>query len=239
MSVFEIDPGRSGLWDDQSESLRQRRDPVQTRRSILDAATEEFAAHGLEGGRTDRIASSADVNKRMIFHYFGSKEGLFQAVLEENYARIRSAEAKLELAGRDPIEAMAELVEFSFDWFVEHPEFVPLLNEANLHGGRHVKSSKQARDLTMPLVRQIENVLNRGVAQGQMRAGVDPIELYITIAGISYLYFSNRHTLSGIFGRDLMAKGSLASRRSHIVDVVLGYLRPDDGPEAAASHHED
>ena len=123
------------------------------------------------------------------------------------------------------------LLELGLD--VAHPEFVPLLNEANLHEGRHVRSSRQARDLTMPLVERIGAILDRGVEDGQMRPGVDPIELYITIAGISYFYFSNHHTLSEIFGRDLMAAESLARRRAHVVSVVLGYLQPEQGGRPA------
>lgn len=206
------------------------RNPELTRRSILRAATEEFAARGLEGGRTDRIAVNAGVSKRMIFHYYGSKEGLFQAVLEANYARIRSAEAKLKLSSRVPMRAMAELIGFSFDWFLSHPEFVPLLNEGNLHRGRHV--SEAARNLNMPLVEQIDDILKRGAREGTMRKGVDPIELYISIAAISYFYFSNRFTLAAIFNRDLMDGDVLAARRRHVVDLVLGFLRPDARPES-------
>ncbi len=205
------------------------RNPEQTRRSILRAATKEFAAHGLEGGRTDRIAANAGIAKRMIFHYFGSKDGLFQAVLEANYAKIRTAERDLKLSSREPMAAMAELVEFSFDWFLSHPEFIPLLNEANLHNARHLRTSASVLDLNMPLVELISDVLDRGVAGGQMRRGIEPVELYISIAGMSYFYFSNRHTLSVIFERDLMSEASLARRRSHITEVVLSLLRPEAG----------
>lgn len=214
----------------ESGSSVNRRNPEQTRRSILRAATKEFAAYGLEGGRTDRIAANAGVAKRMIFHYFETKEGLFQAVLEANYARIRSAEAKLKLTSREPMEAMAQLVEFSFDWFLSHPEFIPLLNEGNLTEGRHVRNSPEVRKLNMPLVRRIADILKRGADEGKMRTDVDPIDLYISIAAISYFYFSNRHTLSGIFDRDLMSKTTLENRRRHVVDFVLGYLRPETTP---------
>ncbi len=218
--------GTTESWKTGPDSASVGRNPEQTRRSILNAATTEFAARGLEGGRTDRIAANAGVAKRMIFHYFGSKEGLFQAVLETNYARIRSAEAKLELSSQVPMKAMAELIEFSFDWFLSHPEFIPLLNEGNLHEGRHVRNSSEVRSLNMPLVERINDILKSGVETGEMRPGVDPIELYISIAAISYFYFSNRHTLSGIFDRDLMSDDALANRRRHVVELVLGYLRP-------------
>lgn len=207
-------------------SQPRTRNRERTRKQILDAATLEFAAKGLEGARTDEIARLADVNKRMIYHYFDSKDGLFQAVLEDNYAKIRNAEEDLQLVSRDPVEAMAELVSFSFDWFVDHPEFISLLNEENLHRAAHVKSSSSARLLNMPLVDMITALLRSGAESGQFRSGVDPVELYISVAAESYFYFSNSHTLSAIFDRDLMAPADVERRRKHVVDVILGYLRP-------------
>lgn len=202
------------------------RDRVRTRQQILDAATEEFATKGLEGARTNEIARRANVSKRMLYHYFLSKDGLFQAVLEQTYADIRGAEEELELTSLDPIEAMAELVAFSFDWFVDHPEFISILNEENLLGAVHAKSSESVQRLNMPLVDAISVLLERGEKSGQIRVGVDPVELYISIAGISYFYFSNQHTLSAIFARNLSSKVEIKRRRAHVVEVILGYLRP-------------
>ena len=207
------------------------RNPERTRKQILDAATAEFANKGIEGARTDEIARAAGVSKRMLFHYFNSKDGLFQAVLEKIYLDIRSAEEGLDLTGRDPIEAMAGLCTFSFDWFETHPEFMAILNEENLHGAVHAKSSDSVLTLNMPLVDIISKVLKRGVTEGYFRPDVDPVELYISIAGVSYLYFSNMHTLSEIFGRDLSSRGELDKRRHHVVEVILGYLcHPDTQP---------
>lgn len=209
------------------ETPKATRDPERTKARILEAAAQEFSAKGLIGARTDQIARLAQANKRMIYHYFGSKEGLFQAVLERTYADIRGSEAELELTSRDPVEAMAQLVAFSFDWFVRHPEFIKLLNEENLYKGEHVRSSSIARSLNMPLVEEISVLLKRGEATGQFRQGVDPVQLYISIAGISYFYFSNRHTLSAIFNQQLEAPGALRRRRAHVIDVILGFLRPE------------
>jgi AcrR family transcriptional regulator len=216
--------------DVQDEKLSEaglnpvRRDPVQTRRNILDAAIREFAAHGFQGGRTDRIALDAGVGKRMIFHYFDSKDGLFAAVLEATYAKIRRAEASLELKNRSPEDAIAVLVGFSFDWFIEHPEFVPLLNEENLHRGRHLSASRKAVDMTMPLVDQLQSILKAGEAQGTFRKGVDPVDLYVSIAGVSYFYFSNHHTLGSIFDRDFMSPERIKMRRRHVIELILGFL---------------
>lgn len=208
----------------EADTAPVRRDPVQTRRNILDAAIREFAAHGYQGGRTDRIALEAGVGKRMIFHYFGSKNGLFAAVLEETYAKIRQAEASLELENRSPEEAISVLVGFSFDWFIDHPEFVPLLNEENLHRGSHLSASRKAADLTMPLVDQLQSILKEGAETGVFRRDVDPVDLYISIAGVSYFYFSNQHTLGRIFDRNFMDPARIDMRRCHVIELILGFL---------------
>lgn len=202
------------------------RDKVRTRQQILEAATVEFAAKGFEGARTDNIAKRANVAKRMLYHYFQSKDGLFQAVLEETYIKIRTAEENLDLSSLDPEKAMAELVAFSFNWFVEQPEFIAILNEENLLGAVHAKTSNSVRQLNMPLVDTISTLLNRGEKAGVFRKGVDPIELYISIAGVSYFYFSNQQTLSAIFARNLTSKSEIDQRRTHVIEVILGYLRP-------------
>jgi len=194
------------------------RDPERTRRRILDAATEEFARFGLGGARVDRIASRAGANKRMLYYYFGDKDRLFLAALEDRYAHIRSAERALELEHLGPRAALKRLVEFTWNYFLEHPEFLTLLNSENLHKGRHVARSRRVRDMHSPLVETLRRVLAR-------RKGVDPVQLYISIAGEGYFYLSNRYTLSRIFGRNLMDRRALASRARHNADMILNALR--------------
>jgi AcrR family transcriptional regulator len=202
------------------------RDPERTRGAILAAATEEFTAHGLNGARVDEIAARSGVNKRMIYYYFGDKGGLYLAVLEEIYADIRNAEIRLHLADRNPIDAMRELVAFTWNYFIEHPEFLSLLGTENLHRARHLKTSKKIRELHSPLVGIISALLARGAKEKAFRPGVDPVQLYITIASLGFFYLSNRFTLSTIFARDLGTPEALAERGKHIEDAVLGYLRP-------------
>jgi AcrR family transcriptional regulator len=201
------------------------RDPERTRAAILAAATEEFTANGLSGARVDAIASRARVNKRMIYHYFGDKEGLYLAVLEATYEQIRAAELELHLTDRDPVDGMRELVRFTWGYFLAHPEFLSLLGTENLHKAAYLKRSQRIRDLHSPLVGMISSLLARGEKARLFRAGVDPVELYITIAALGFFYLSNRHTLSTIFGRDLSGPKSLAAREKHIVDVVLNFLK--------------
>src|SRR5581483_5567695 len=201
------------------------RDPERTRAAILGSATQEFTAKGLTGARVDAIAKRARVNKRMIYHYFGDKDGLYLAVLEATYEAIRNAELALHLTDRDPVEGMRELVLFTWRYFLAHPEFLSLLGTENLHKAAYLKRSKRIRELHSPLVGMISSLLERGAKARMFRADVDPVELYVTIASLGFFYLSNRHTLSTIFGRDLSAPKSIAARGEHIVDVVLNYLK--------------
>ncbi len=201
------------------------RDPDRTRQRILNAATVEFSRFGLGGARVDRIAARAGANKRMLYYYFGSKEDLFLAALEERYAHIRSAERGLELEHLAPVEALGRLVQFTWEYFLQHPEFLTFLNSENLHKGRHVRKSKRVREMHSPLVHTLAGILRRGERDGVFRKGLDPVQLYISIAGEGYFYLSNRYTLSQIFARDLMAPRALAERARHNAEMILNAVR--------------
>ncbi len=201
------------------------RDPEPTRARILAAAKAEFARSGLGGARVDRIAERAGANKRMLYYYFDSKDGLFRAVLEATYEHIREAEKALHLDALDPHEAIRRLIEFTWDYHLRHPEFLSLLNSANLHRAEHLKSSTKVRRMHSPFVAMIRDILERGVRAGVFRSGVDAVQLYISIAALAYFYLGNNYTLSAIFGRDLKAKKACQERLAHMTELVLGYLR--------------
>ena len=172
----------------------------------------------------DRIAERAALNKRLIYYYFQDKEALFQAVLEQAYRDIREQEQKLNLLDVAPAEALRRLVEFTWNYYLAHPEFLTLLNSANLHRARHLQDSRQAREMNSPLIEMLAEILERGRKDGSFRGGVDPLQLYVSIAGLSYFYLSNNHTLSAIFGRDLMTAKAKHERLTHMCDVILGYV---------------
>ena len=203
-----------------------KRDPEAARQRILAAALAEFSERGLGGARVDVIAQRAGANKRMLYHYYGNKDDLFLAVLEYAYGEIREAEQALNLDNLSPVEGMRKLVGFTFDYFIQAPYFINLLNSENLHGARHLKRSKAILDMHGPVIGLITDLLRRGVAEGVFRDDADPVEVFITNASVGYFYFSNVHTLSAIFDRDLNSAREVAARRSHVIDVVLGYLRP-------------
>ena len=200
------------------------RDPERTKARILAAATAEFARYGLGGARVDRIAARAGANKRMLYYYFRDKDNLFLAALEARYAHIRAAERALDLEHLEPRAALRRLVEFTWGYFLDHPEFLTLLNSENLHKGRHVRRSRRVPQMHSTLVETLRGVLKRGERAGVFRTGVDPVQLYISIAGEGYFYLSNRYTLAQIFKRDLMSKRALAERARHNSDMILHAL---------------
>ncbi|HEX2113853.1 MAG TPA: TetR/AcrR family transcriptional regulator [Alphaproteobacteria bacterium] len=209
---------------------RPRRDaggPELNKRRILAAATEAFARDGYGGARINEIARRAGTNKRMLYHYFGGKDGLYVAVLEEAYAAFRAAERKLSIDALTPKRGLRRLIEFTFDYCAENPHFIALLNNENLYQGRHLRGSARVRALYPPLIDSIRKLLARGRAAGAFRNGVDPARLYISIAALGYFYFSNVHTLSVALDRDLSAPAERRAQRNHVVDLVLSSLRLD------------
>jgi len=204
----------------------KRRDPAATRKKLLTAARREFADSGLAGARVDEIAARAGVNKQLVYHYFGDKDALYLAVLEWVYEEIRAQERKLNLEGLPPQQAIKRLIEASFDHLAAHPDFIVLLNDENRGGARHVRGSRKLEAMHSPLVSMVSAILSEGVRAGVFRKGINPVHLYISIAGLSYFYFSNTPTLSAIFGKDLSSTTARRARRKHVVDLVMQSLRP-------------
>ena len=203
---------------------RRARDSALTKESILRAATFEFCRNGLGGARVEAIALRAKANMRLLYAYYGDKIGLYLAVLEHVYTEIRAAEQALNLDGLEPVAAMRGLINFTFDFFEGHQNYIALINNENLQRARYLRKSRKISDLTLPLVASIEDILRRGVAAGLFRTGVDPIQLYVTITAMSYFHVSNRHTLSAMFDKDLGEEPWLELRRQHAQDMILTWL---------------
>jgi AcrR family transcriptional regulator len=203
----------------------RQRDPEVTRARILEAATKEFAKLGLAGARVEAIATRAKSNKRMIYHYFGSKEQLFLAVLEEVYADIRSAELKLDLDHLSPDDAIVALVTHTWNYYLRNPEFMNLVSNENLHKARHVKKSARFKELHHGFISMLQRILDRGVEAGVFRHGVDPKQLHITMAAVGYYYLTNRFTSGLIFDIDFMSKDALDARLAFNIETVLRMVR--------------
>ena len=197
------------------------RDPDATRKRILAAAKVEFARKGLGGARVDDIAIRAKANKRMMYHYFGNKEELFRLTLEDAYAGIREAEARLEIEKDDPVTAVKRLVSFTWTYYLDNPEFITLVNSENLHKARHIKDSKRIHEISRPFVDRMKALLDRGARSGLFRAGLDPAQVNITIAAIGYYYLTNRFTGSIVFERDLMTEQALRERLDFNTKTIL------------------
>jgi AcrR family transcriptional regulator len=204
--------------------LKWQRDPEGMRIRILEAAKQEFAAHGIAGARVDRIAEQAGANKRMLYYHVGNKEDLYLEVLEGAYEKIRAEERGLDLEHLDPPEAIERLIDFTWNYFLRNPEFLALLNTENLAKARHLKRSTRVKTMHSPFVEMIRTVVNRGVESGDFRVAVDPVQLYISIAGLCFFYLSNSATLGVIFGRDLLKKEARDERLAHMVALELAAL---------------
>lgn len=201
------------------------RDPDRTVQAILAAATTEFAQKGIGGARVDAIAEQAGINKRMLYHYFGDKNGLYVAVLEAAYVKIRSAERDLPFDLADPEGAIRLLTNFTFSYFIEHPEFLGLLAAENLQHAATLKTSKSIAAINSTFFRTIGDIVKAGEDKGLFRAGLEPVRIYITIASLAGFYFSNRWTLSTAFDRDLTSPARIADWKQHMSDVLLAYVR--------------
>jgi AcrR family transcriptional regulator len=202
-------------------SLKKFRDPDETQRRIMAAAKVEFSKNGLGGARVDVIAARAKANKRMMYHYFGNKEKLFQLVLEDAYAAFREAEAALALDAEEPIAALRKLVTFNWSYFLANPEFITLVNSENLHKARHIKTSKRMQDMSRPFVSRMASLLERGVKAELFRKDLDAVQVTITIASVAYYYLTNRFTGSIVFERDMMTDAALKARLAFNISSIL------------------
>ena len=198
------------------------RDRERTQSEILDVATKEFAEHGYSGARVDEIAERTRTTKRMLYYYFGSKEGLFVAVLERAYAAIREAERKVDVEHLDPVAAIRALAELTFDHHEAHPDFIRLVSIENIHRGEHMGESLQA--INAPAVERIERILTAGRAAGVFRRDVDAVDLHMLISSYCVFRVANRHTWQALFNRDLLEAGRRERYRTMLGDVVVEYL---------------
>jgi len=196
-------------------------DPVRTRADIIAVATHEFSEKGLAGARIDVIAQAMRTSKRMIYYYFGSKEALYIAVLEEAYRRIREIESGLHLQDLAPEEALRKLVGFTVDYQLANPDFIRLVMNENIHRGEFLAQSKTIQQLNVPAINAVREVYERGVKAGVFRRGVDPVDLHMSISALSFFNVANRHTFALIFKRDLESPAAIAARRASIIEMVV------------------
>ncbi len=205
-------------------------DPARTMAEILQVATHEFADKGLAGARIDEIAAATRTSKRMIYYYFGSKDGLYLAVLEEAYRRMRSIEADLHLDDLEPAVALRRLVEFTWEHHRDNEDFIRLVMSENIHRAEYLRQSQSMRELNVRAIDSIRELYDRGVAQGVFRSGLDPLDIHAAISALTVFNVANRYTFGAIFDRDDRQAKAQILRLEHVVELILrfvGYAEPE------------
>ena len=201
-------------------------DPDRTTANIIEIATHEFSEKGLSGARIDEIAERTRTSKRMIYYYFESKEGLYRAVLEESYRRIRTIDATLDLENKPPLEALAQHVRFTFDYQLGNQDFIRLVMVENIHHGQHIAQLSRTQQESMGAIETLRNIVERGVEAGVMRKDLDPIDLHMSISALCFFNVANRHTFSTIFKVDMTTPAATAARRESVADMILRFVAP-------------
>jgi AcrR family transcriptional regulator len=217
--------GKAAIPMAPASATPRTNDPARTMAGILEVATAEFAEKGLSGARIDEIAAATKTSKRMIYYYFGSKEGLYVAVLEESYRRMRSIESAQHLEDLAPEAALRRLVEFTFDHHQGNPDYIRLVMNENMERGAYLAQSKTIRELNVPAIQSIRNLYDRGVAEGVFRPGLDPIDIHASISALTFFNVSNQHTFGLIFKHDGQTPKALAARRRSVVELIVRFVR--------------
>lgn len=203
-------------------------DAEETRENILNVATREFAEKGLSGARIDEIAEQTNTSKRMIYYYFSSKEGLYRAVVSREYGRIRDAEAELNLEEMPALEALAQLIGKTFDWHFQHPDFVRLVMNENIHFAAHLDDVEGIQERNESVIATLNAILRKGAEEGSLRTDVDPVDLHMNISALCFYTVSNRYTFRKVFGRDMGAPGLAKRRRDQVIEIISNWCRPSN-----------
>jgi AcrR family transcriptional regulator len=218
----------------KAKGATRTQDPAGTRENIIEIASEEFALNGLSGARIDEIAARTRASKRMIYYYFGDKEGLYLSCLENAYQTVRQGEGQLDIDGLPPLEALKRLVEFTFEHHHQHEAFIRMVMIENIHHGEYLERSKAIRQLNVTAIDRIKKLCARGVKEGLFRKNLDPVELHWQISALCFFNVSNRATFSKIFGRDFGSADAQATLRRNVIDMVVRYvIRADKLPSNA------
>jgi AcrR family transcriptional regulator len=195
-----------------------------SRERLLQAAIKEFSAKGYSGARVESICRASRSNPRMLYHYFGDKDGLYVAVLENVLGDLRREELKLAVDHVGPLEGMMQLFDFVHGHFGRHPELINLLSGENLLRARFLARSVKTPIVSSPLIELIDRLLARGVREGVFRAGIDPLQLYVMVVALSYYHRSNAFTLSVIFRTDLTSTAWQTTYKKYAEQMITRFL---------------
>ncbi len=213
----------------QGAAAPQKRNADATRAKILQAALSEFSERGLPAASTDDIAERCGVNKRMIYYYFGSKEGLYLSALESVFEKFVALERAIDVEHLDPAAAIEAMINLKIDFYLDNPHFVSFLAMENFYKARHLRKSKKLGMFKSPLTEVIARILKRGQSRGEFRRDVDPVDFYVSMCALCVMHFSNQHSLGVIFERDMTSNANVERRRVAVVEFVLSYLQRQGG----------
>lgn len=205
---------------------RRKRDPINSQKLILDAACTEFSDKGFDGTRVDQIAKRSGINKQLIYHYFGNKETLFTYVLETAYQKRRKQESELQLDHLPANEAIIKLIDFTWHYYLENPEFMQLLNSENWYKAEHLKQSKNIHKINENWLKMTQSLIERGIKEKNVRSDIDPMQLNISISALCFFYFSNRSTLSMVYKKDLFSSEALNERLLAMKEQIGCWIKP-------------
>ncbi|WP_032379219.1 TetR/AcrR family transcriptional regulator [Rhodococcoides fascians] len=218
-------PRATASSDDSSgPAVKRRRNSDLTRHNILEVATEEFADKGFAGARIDEIAERTHTTKRMLYYYFTDKEGLYKAVLERSYLRIRERERAVDVKGLGPVEAIRAIASLTFDHHEQNPDFIRLVSTENILRGEHIGTSEALSNLGNPAAELLASILERGQADGLFRTDVDALDIHMAISSFCVFRLSNRYTFEALFGRDLTDPAHRERLRSMLGDMIIAFL---------------
>lgn len=216
--------GESALAANDRHRSRWKQDPEGVRSNILAVALEEFAENGLSGARMDEIAAKTRTSKRMIYYYFGDKDGLYRKVLEEAYREVREGEEELQLDHLAPVDALRQLVEFTFDHHRRNPYFIRLVMIENIHHGDYLRQSELIRRLNETAISRVGKIYEKGVADGSFRAGLSATAIHWQISALSFFNVSNATSFSLLFGDELFTEQGQARLQEQAADAVLCFV---------------
>jgi AcrR family transcriptional regulator len=210
----------------KNKAIALKRNAADTRLRILNAATRHFGEKGFDGARVDTIAQAARTNKQLLYHYFGNKDALFAEALERAYQQLREQESELNLDALSADQAILALLDFTWKFYLDHPDFIRLLNSENQMHARHLKASQRISKINSQHLKIHRTLIERGQNEKTVRGDLDPLQLSINIASLGFFYLINRHTLSTVFKSDLNSPRMLRKRLDVMRDVVARWIRP-------------
>jgi TetR/AcrR family transcriptional regulator len=191
------------------------------RERLLAAALREFGENGFAGARVDKITREANANKQLLYHYFGNKEALFKNVLELAYREYSGNALRLAISNLDAKTSLRRFIDQMFRPSSATIYFNQILQDENRFGAKHVKLLPSVKQTYVEVIKLVQSILSKGVAEGVFRSDIDPREFYISLVGMFNLRTVNAKTLGAAIGVPLETDAGMARSRAAAFDLIL------------------